>query len=167
MKSIKFTHFETEKIDFIVFNSPNQQNQSSIDELNQIIINHNIVSIFRLCEPLYQKEDIICEIIDMEITDGTFPDNQTINKYLLYINDIIYTNKETKNNSKPCIGIHCKAGLGRAPIFAAIGLMNYTDNDYFEIITLIRKQINGSINAVQLYELSKYNPKKNKICTIM
>jgi protein tyrosine phosphatase type 4A len=168
MKSIKFSHFETNQIDFIVFNSPNQENQPSICELNKYIDDNNIVAIFRLCQPLYQKEDILCEIIDLEINDGTYPDNETINKYLSYIEDIIQTNKETKNNIKPCIGIHCKAGLGRAPIFAAIGLMNYTNNDYSEVVKLIRSKINGSINAVQLKEISDYNPKKkNKVCSIM
>ena len=174
MKSINFSHFETDQIDFIVFNSPNKENQPSICELNDYINDNNIVAIFRLCEPLYRKEDIKCEIIDMKLTDGSFPNDATINKYLSDIEKIIQTNKETNkktnNNIKPCIGIHCKAGLGRAPIFAAIGLMNYTNNDYFQTITLIRNKINGSINAVQLKEISNYNPnlkKKNKVCCIM
>jgi protein tyrosine phosphatase type 4A len=170
MKSINFTIFETNQINFIVFNSPNQQNKSSIDKLNKNINNHNIVAIFRLCEPLYQDKDIHCDIIDMELTDGSFPNDATINKYLSHIEEIIQTNKNTNNtnNNKPCVGIHCRAGLGRAPIFAAIGLMNYTNNDYFQIITLIRSKINGSINTVQLYGLSKYNSKKKKkFCCIM
>ena len=70
MKSIKFSHFETNQIDFIVFNSPNKENQSSICELNKYINDNYIVAIFRLCEPLYQDKDIHCDIIDMELTDG-------------------------------------------------------------------------------------------------
>jgi len=174
MKSIKFSHFETNQIDFIVFNSPNQKNQSSIYDLNEYINKYNIVAIFRLCESLYQEENINCKIINLEIKDGDFPNEENILIYLSYIEKIIQTNKETNektnNNIKPCIGIHCKAGLGRAPIFAAIGLMNYTNYDYCEVVTLIRSKINGSINAVQLKEISNYKPnlmKKNKICCIM
>ena len=168
MTSIKFHIFETEQIDFIVFNSPNQNDPSSITLLNNAINTYNICLIFRLCEQLYDANEIYnCKIIDMEIKDGSFPDNIIIEKYLSYITDCIKTNNYNsfKGTKKPCIGIHCRAGLGRAPVFAAIGLMNYNKyDDYVDIVKMIREKIKGAINIVQLTELALYNPIKAKKC---
>jgi protein-tyrosine phosphatase len=97
----------------------------------------------------------------MEIKDGSFPSHDIINDYLLQIKTYIKVNNVSRSGIKPCVGIHCRAGLGRAPIFAAIGLMNYTEyEDYSNIVKLIRQKIKGSINVIQLTELSKYKPKK-------
>lgn len=160
MSVINYFIFETTQVDFIVFNSPNRDNQKSIDELNNIVNLNNIKIIFRLCEPLYDSNNIYnCKIIDMIIEDGSFPSSKIINDYLLNIQNCIKSNNVL--NTKTCIGIHCKAGLGRAPIFAAIGLMNYSSYyDFFDIVKLIRYKIKGSINKVQLNGLSKYKPKK-------
>jgi predicted protein tyrosine phosphatase len=170
--SIKFSIFETEQIDFIVFNSPNRNNPSSVEELNKIVNLYNIQLIFRLCEELYCSSTIDnCQIIDMKIKDGSFPSENVINDFLSHIKNHIDSITSSKTCIKPCVGIHCRAGLGRAPIFTAIGLMNFTNyDDYSDIVKLIRQKINGSINCIQLRELSKYKPKyiqkKQKRCII-
>jgi protein tyrosine phosphatase type 4A len=165
MTSIKYSVFETEQIDFIVFNSPNQNDPISIVELDKLVHSHNICVIFRLCEPLYDSVRIInyCQIIDMPITDGGFPNDNVINDFLSHIQNIIKNNNYPQTDKKLSIGIHCRAGLGRAPIFAAIGIMNYSKyGDYSDVVKLIRNQIKGAINIVQLTALSKYKPKKKQ-----
>jgi protein-tyrosine phosphatase len=163
MSSIKFNIFKTDQVDFIVFNSPNDNNLLSIKELNNAVNLYNINLIFRLCEPLYKKDDIYdCDIIDLEIKDGSFPNEEMINKYLLHIDNNL------KDSKKTCIGIHCRGGLGRSPVFLGIGIMNYKKyNDNYDIIKLIRDNIKGSLNIVQLTGLSKYKPKRDlKSCII-
>ena len=173
MPKLNFTFFETERIDFVVFNSPivSPDDFSQIDEINSAIDKYNINIIFRLCESLYPIDAIYCDVIDMQIQDGSFPTNNVIDEFLETINQIIQSKPNNSAKLKSCVGLHCRAGLGRAPIFAAIGLMNYGNfNSYIEVVDIIRGKIHKSINLAQLNGISIYKPKyraKNTKCTIM
>lgn len=50
---------------------------------------------------------------------------------------------------KPCIGIHCVAGLGRAPVLASIGLMD-AGMTAIGAIELIRNKRKGALNTAQV-----------------
>jgi protein tyrosine phosphatase type 4A len=170
--NLKFSLFETNSVNFVVFNSPivhtSDTSNTQLDELYYGIERFNISLIFRLCEAFYPADQINnCKIVDLEIVDGAFPSEDKIQQFLSIIKNEI--NIHQQQNSKATIGIHCRAGLGRAPIFAAIGLMNYSEYDsYCDIVNIIRDKIKGSINIVQLTGLSKYKPTKDKQkCSIM
>ena len=79
-----------------------------------------------------------------------------------------YHDYHNKGNDKPCIAVHCVAGLGRAPVLVAIALIEY-GLDPISAVTLIREKRRGAINAVQLAYLESYKPNRSsgKKCTIM
>lgn len=54
------------------------------------------------------------------------------------------------------IGVHCVAGLGRAPILVALALVEYQNMQPLDAIQLIRERRKGSINQVQMQWLTKY-----------
>jgi protein tyrosine phosphatase type 4A len=144
---INYTIFNTDKnIKYIVFNSPSESG-----ELLKLINKFNINIIFRLCEPLYDKNDIDIKFIDQDLPDGSFPSIDIINNFIFEIDNLLLYNKHIT------IGIHCKAGLGRAPLITAILMMNYDKKiSSFDVITNIRNKIKGSINSKQLNELKEY-----------
>ena len=170
----RYYDFETPLINFIISPSPDARDKSSMELFKKEINKHNCLAIVRVCSDLlYTQNDMFaCKIHELKIEDGSFPDSQIIEKFIDIINSIIIVNnKETENYTKPCICIHCRAGLGRSPVFLAIALMNFTEyDDYSDIVKLIRDKIKGSINLNQLIGLSKYKPKEKQkkcMCSIM
>lgn len=140
--SLKFYNFEINNLNIIIFNSPTNE---TINELNDSIKKYSIEIIFRICEPLYNKNLVNCCVEDIELLDGSFPSNNLIKNILIKI------------KNKKVIGIHCKAGLGRSPTICAILLLYYTNKNYIEVVELIRSKIKGAINKNQLEGLKKFN----------
>jgi len=67
----------------------------------------------------------------------------------------------------PCIGIHCLAGLGRAPVLVAVALMTHHGIDGAEVIDYIRKRRPHCYNTDQLHWLMQYGRKRQRCCTVM
>ena len=151
MKGLTYYEFEiNKKLKFLVFNSPTDQ---TVDQLNKIIDKYEMKLIFRLCDPTYDMANIVnSTIIDILIKDGDFPSFINISDTIRSIDAYM-----TETDKQLCIGLHCKAGLGRSPILTAILMMYYgnkTYDDYVKVVKVIRDKIPGSINQIQLRELS-------------
>lgn len=144
---INYTIFNTDKnIRYIIFNSPTE-----VNDLLKLISKFNINIVFRLCEPLYDKNDVSIKFIDQDLPDGSFPSQEIINNFIFEIDNLLLSNKHIT------IGIHCKAGLGRAPLIMAIFMMNYDKKlKSYDVVTNIRNKIKGSINSKQINELKEY-----------
>lgn len=101
----------------------------------------------------------------MYYPDGQSPPPDIIERWIALI-----TSTFDKATDKPCIAIHCVAGLGRAPVLVAIALIEY-GFDAISAVTFIRERRRGAINAVQLNYLESYTPKrkgnKGGKCVIM
>ncbi|CDW78308.1 protein tyrosine phosphatase [Stylonychia lemnae] len=86
-----------------------------------------------------------------------------INSHQLYNNIEKQTNKPKKSGDELRIGVHCVAGLGRAPFFVAIALVNNgcTPSNAIE---LIRKNRPGALNLTQANYILEFKgmSKKNK-----
>lgn len=66
----------------------------------------------------------------------------------------------------PCIGVHCIAGLGRAPVLVAIALMELGGVQPEEAIRYIRDRRSGCFNKEQLGWLMSYNKTRKQGCSI-
>lgn len=53
-----------------------------------------------------------------------------------------------ENNDAPRIGVHCVAGLGRAPLLVALALV-HRGCERINAIELIREKRPGAINMIQ------------------
>jgi protein tyrosine phosphatase type 4A len=101
----------------------------------------------------------------MPFNDGGAPPDEVVNKWL---NLLEATYKEDAAQ-KETIGVHCVAGLGRAPVLVAIALIESGMNA-LEAVDFIRERRRGSINLKQLQYLKTYKVKlrkRTKSCIVM
>jgi len=143
---------------FLIFDAPTEAN---LDMYIKEFKSHHVTHLVRACDPSYSTEKLKNENItvhEMPFPDGGFPSNETVDSWL-DLCKVVY-----KNESDASIGVHCVAGLGRAPVLVALALIE-SGLHYEEAITLIREKRRGAINAKQLKYLKSYKPKKK--CIIM
>jgi len=143
---------------FLIFDAPTDANlESYIREFKR----HNVTHLVRACDPSYGTELLAREGIqvhEMPFPDGGFPTNDVVNHWISLCKNAY------KDEERVSIGVHCVAGLGRAPVLVALALIELGLN-YEEAITAIREKRRGAINAKQLKYLKTYKPKKK--CIIM
>lgn len=149
---------------FLIFDAPNDGNlHLYIAELKK----HNILNLVRACDATYSIDPLKAigiSVHDMPFHDGGAPSDDVVDKWLKLLSSTY--NAEDKQT----IGIHCVAGLGRAPVLVAIALIEGGMNP-LQAIDYIRERRRGSINMKQLHWLKTYKPrlkKKNSAgCLIM
>lgn len=102
----------------------------------------------------------------MYYPDGQSPPPDVITRWIELLEATF--ERPSASDDKPCIAIHCVAGLGRAPVLVAIALIEY-GFDAISAVTFIRERRRGAINALQLNYLESYRPvrKAAKKCIIM
>lgn len=98
---------------------------------------------------------------DMPFPDGDAPPKAVVEAWLSVCKKVF---KHSTGVDQPAIGIHCVAGLGRAPILVCIALIE-SGMDAVSAVTLIRNKRKGAINRMQLQYLKKY--KKSGGCVIL
>jgi len=143
---------------FVIFDAPTDANVNDyIAEFKQ----HSVTNLVRACDPSYSTEKLEKEGIkvhEMPFPDGGFPDEKVVDSWVNLCKSVYKHDKES------AIGVHCVAGLGRAPVLVAIALIEL-GLKYEEAITVIREKRRGAINAKQLKYLKTYKSKKK--CIIM
>lgn len=89
--------------------------------------------------------------------DGQSPPPEVILRWL----DVVSRTFDSPGakDSKPCIAVHCVAGLGRAPVLVAIALVEY-GLDAGSAVSFIRERRRGAINTVQLSYLQGYKKQR-------
>lgn len=155
------------KLRFLIMDAPRQGNlHLYIKEMRQ----YSVTDIVRACEPTYQTGELTTAGItthNMEYPDGHSPPQDVIDQWLHVVDNVFYkiTKDEPEHEQiKPCVAVHCVAGLGRAPVLVAIALIEFENMDPVEAVTLIRRHRRGAINEKQLLYLEgykKYYLKKN------
>lgn len=71
---------------------------------------------------------------------------------------------------RPCIAVHCVAGLGRAPVLVSLALIEYGFGDADRVVDFVRKRRKNAINMRQLQNIQDYRKRghaKGCVCTIM
>lgn len=148
---------------FLIFDAPNDDNLPIyITELKK----HNVHHLVRACDPTYAVDSLKAigiNVHDMPFSDGGPPSDDVVDKWLSLLKTAY------KEDEKETIGVHCVAGLGRAPVLVAIALIEGGMNP-LQAVNFIRERRRGSINMKQLQWLKTYKPrlKKSKApCIVM
>lgn len=140
---------------FLIFDAPNDDNLPVyIAELKK----HNVHHLVRACDPTYSTDPlkaININVHDMPFSDGGAPSDDVVDKWLAILKTAY------KEDEKETIGVHCVAGLGRAPVLVAIALIEGGMNP-LQAINYIRERRRGSINMKQLQWLKGYKPRLKK-----
>ncbi len=143
----------TQPLRFLIMDAPRQANlHLYIKECKK----HNVTDVVRVCEPTYQKNDLInagIQLHEMPYSDGHSPPDEILDRWLDLVNDRFFSSSSGSNST---IAVHCVAGLGRAPVLVAIALIEFAGMDPVQAVIMIRKQRRGAINEKQLNWLESY-----------
>jgi protein tyrosine phosphatase type 4A len=182
-------HSEIEfgKMRFLITDRPTD---ATADSYAKELERNGVRKLVRVCEPTYSIEPLKkrnIDVLDWEFADGSPPPQGVIENWLQLIRQsfsgsVASVAGNSSSDDKPLsIGVHCVAGLGRAPVLVAIALMEagMTCDD---AILLIRSKRRGALNENQLTFLRNYAPsgqlrklrymkdtphKQHKACAIM
>jgi protein tyrosine phosphatase type IVA len=144
---------------YLIFDAPNDDNLPMyIREFKKF----NVVHVVRVCDPTYSTVPLTeagIHVSELSFPDGAAPSKSVVENWRSVVKHVAKTYPPGTT-----IGIHCVAGLGRAPILVAIALIEdgMTPAD---AVQYIRKQRRGAINNNQLRWLRSYHKKKD--CNIM
>ena len=144
------------KLRFLIMDAPRQGNlHLYIKEMRK----HSVTDLVRVCEPTYQTGElqnagISCH--NMEYPDGHSPPKDVIDEWLKVVDKVFNGGPGPAMEARPCVAVHCVAGLGRAPVMVALALIEFDNMDPVDAVTLIRKHRRGAINEKQLLYLEGY-----------
>ncbi|CAH6419721.1 Hypothetical protein HVR_LOCUS798 [uncultured virus] len=137
------------RLKFVIFDAPNDDNiKLYLSELKK----HRVTHVIRVCHPTYSKDVFTSQGISF--SDWPFPDGSVPPEY------IIQNLLELLKSNPPVIGIHCVAGLGRAPLLVAIALIE-EGMDPHKVVNFIRERRPRCINKQQLNFITQYKSSKN------
>merc|ERR1711988_454375 len=96
--------------------------------------------------------------------DGAPPPDDLLKRWIELVSELSQPapKKGDGSPSSGVVAVHCLAGLGRAPVMAAVALIEMTGIDPMDAVMLIRNQQKGAINAKQLKFLQTYKPTSKK-----
>ncbi|KAJ3133260.1 Protein tyrosine phosphatase type IVA 1 [Physocladia obscura] len=151
------TTIEYKNMRFVVFDAPTESN---LDLYLEELMTRKVCDIVRVCEPSYPTEPVEATGIhlhEMPFADGTIPPQQIITAFLNLCNSrfpggILGANVyqgDASTNGVPAVGVHCVAGLGRAPILIAMALIE-SGMTSIEAVEYVRARRRGAFNSVQL-----------------
>jgi len=135
---------------YLIMDAPTDQNmQAYIQECTK----HGVKTIVRACDQSYstapfKKAGI--EVLEMSFADGEPPPPNIVREWLA-----LCKREFAGGDTQKTIGVHCVAGLGRAPVLVALSLIEL-DVEPLEAVAMIRKKRRGAINARQIKFLENY-----------
>mmetsp|Transcript_11345 Transcript_11345/g.17840 ORF Transcript_11345/g.17840 Transcript_11345/m.17840 type:complete len:169 (+) Transcript_11345:81-587(+) len=150
---------------FVIFDAPNDAN---LPMYLQELIRENVAHVVRVCDPTYETSSLKeagIQVHDWPFADGDPPPDTIIKNWLGLIKQTFVEDKKKNPGANKTIGIHCVAGLGRAPVLVAIALIE-KGMDPLDAVQIIRGRRRGAINAKQLSFLESYKRKSKKDCVI-
>lgn len=136
---------------------------------------HNVKHVVRVCEPTYDASQLqrygLC-VHELPFSDGEAPTEEVLSAWLALLNHVFELKRHAPSVSRSSlmsdissdsdgstsaiptppvetVAIHCAAGLGRAPVLAAVALVEL-GVDPFDAVGWIRALRRGAINATQM-----------------
>eukprot|EP01060_Flectonema_neradi_P000456 TRINITY_DN1028_c0_g1_i1.p1 TRINITY_DN1028_c0_g1~~TRINITY_DN1028_c0_g1_i1.p1 ORF type:complete len:204 (+),score=38.60 TRINITY_DN1028_c0_g1_i1:135-746(+) len=167
---------------FLILNAPTPSNLSVyIKELKR----NGVQSLVRVCAPTYKEDLVVAHGIKLFdsagwfFEDGTPPPKEVLQNWLNLLEkefDFEKEKKEKKPDLTPqgpleapepdvesrTVGVHCIAGLGRAPVLVAVALIELAKMQAADAVTYIRKHRPGCFNKSQLKWLLNYKRTRTK-----
>lgn len=104
---------------------------------SQELKKHGVTAVVRVCEPSYKVDELRSEgieVFDLAYSDGTSPPDEIVDEWFKLLK------KQFHDNPDACVGVHCIAGLGRAPVMVALALIEL-GLKYEEAVELIREYV--------------------------
>lgn len=113
----KPTFIEWNNLRFLIMDAPKESNlHLYLKECEK----HGVVALVRISEPTYDKREVEkagIDLYEMCFDDGDSPPQEIIDRWNVLCHDIFTLRKKSPSpEDKPCIAIHCVAGLGRYAI---------------------------------------------------
>ncbi|KAI8835518.1 tyrosine phosphatase IVA1 [Chytridium lagenaria] len=152
------TSIDYKSMRFVVFDCPTDATVPMyLDELKL----RNVTDVVRVCEPTYDRsvfEQSGIRVHDMPFSDGTIPPLNVIQGFLHLCDERFaggisgVHSAPDAGEGAPAIGIHCVAGLGRAPVLVAMSLIE-AGMVPLDAVEFVRKRRRGAFNSVQLTHL--------------
>ncbi|KAJ3299849.1 Protein tyrosine phosphatase type IVA 1 [Borealophlyctis nickersoniae] len=155
---------------FLIFDAPSDR---TIDLYLKEMEKYNLTDVVRVCDPTYDKAHLEAKGItvhDWPFPDGDPPPNTIVAEWLNLVESRFGPFKEKNGANVPpkdqAIGVHCVAGLGRAPILVAMALIE-AGMAPLDSVIFVRERRRGAINARQLKYIETYKRRnKDKSCVI-
>ncbi|KPA77791.1 protein tyrosine phosphatase-like protein [Leptomonas pyrrhocoris] len=145
---------------FLILDAPSPSNLPTyVKELQR----RNVRHLVRVCGPTYDTSLVQnngIEVHSWPFDDGAPPTRSVIESWLKLLDQELLKMKEDPAATAPTIGVHCVAGLGRAPILVALALVEYGQVPALDTIALIREKRKGAINQIQMNWLTKYKRRR-------
>lgn len=148
---------------FLIFDAPSDSNLPLyVKEFEK----YNVTDVVRVSAPTYDKtflERHNIQVHEMPFGDGEPPPAAIVEQWIKLCEQRFY---QSASQDKKCtIGVHCVAGLGRAPVLVAIALIE-KDMAALDAVEFIRKKRRGAINNKQLRYLEMYRKHSRKGCVV-
>lgn len=126
---------------------------ASVARYNSSLSKMRVAHVVRVCEPTYSANRLPgVAVHDWEFADGTAPSLKIIDKWLELL-DALPVGQS--------VAVHCRAGLGRAPVLVAVALIEKGMHP-FEAAGTIRAMRRGAINGAQMNFLENYVVRKER-----
>lgn len=150
---------ENGKFRIVIMDAPCDANSYSyVQELKAF----GVTDVVRTCEPTYSPDNFEKEGIrvhEMTFPDGAAPPDELIQRW----NALVSSRYKPRDPADAgTVAVHCVAGLGRAPVMAAVALIEMTAMDPMDAVEKIREQQKGAFNARQLKYLQTYKRMTHK-----
>ncbi|RKP09179.1 dual specificity protein phosphatase CDC14B, partial [Thamnocephalis sphaerospora] len=148
---------EFEDLRFYIVDCPTE---SSLPIYLQKFKELNVTHIARVCEPTYNArrvEDVGIHVHDWAFEDGGLPPAPIVKQWLALTEqhqaEVLAARAD--GLPLPAVAVHCVAGLGRAPVFVCIALIEH-GMDPLDAIEHVRQCRRGAFNSRQVGFLARY-----------
>lgn len=142
----------------IVMDAPSESNSDLYLKALKAL---GVTDVVRTCEPTYSAERFLREglrVHEMAFPDGAAPPERLLGEWT----ELVRLRCPARAKNAGLVAVHCVAGLGRAPVMAAVALIEVTGMDPLDAVEAVRARQRGAINARQLQFLRSYKPRRRK-----
>ncbi|KAI8073797.1 protein-tyrosine phosphatase-like protein [Gongronella butleri] len=153
-------------VQFLILDCPTE---SSLPYYVAEFKQHRVTTVIRCCQPTYSAQLLVdhgIQLADLPFPDGGVPNASVLSKFLEIISKASQQGKtrfddsdeehDAPDDEKPTIAVHCVAGLGRAPVLVAVGLIELGCIAPLDAIDFIRQKRRGAFNKPQITYLDQY-----------